>query len=413
MKQRISIDQVRIGMFIVGLDQSWFKTPFFRHKWLIKRADEIQLLRQYGVQEVFIDPAKGESLPASAPVEEISSSPASENAPPPKIPQEPKTESEQEPHPEDLTTARLIRSGAIETMEALFSNITNGAPVQPDSVQNVVSALLDGLMEHQSAMISLIQMKRFDQHLATHGVDTCVLSLVLGKSHGGLNIAQLKVLGLGALLHDVGQLRLPLNFIKKRTPYSEQDQKLIRIHPEMGVAFLNQLPAIPDEAKRAVLEHHERLDGSGYPRHLQAPSLSLLSQIIGIADTYDAQISGRCSHPPVPPSQAVRELYQAATDGQLNMNLVQELIYFLGVYPIGSLVEINTGEHAGVVWIHPQHRLQPTVKLLVSSAGDPYPDPPTLNLSSTRSGEPERFITHALDPSKEPADTLNFLENLW
>jgi len=411
MKQRISIDQLQLGMFIAGLDQSWFKTPFFRHKWLVKRAEEIQLLRQYGVREVFIDPTKGRSLSASSPLEEPSPSSKTEQIPSPDNPQEPTTEAEQEPNPEDLATATLIRSGAIEAMEALFSNITNGAPVQPDSVRNVVSALLDGLMEHQAAMVSLIQMQRFDQRLAAHGVDTCVLSLVLAKSHG-MDIAQLKVLGIGALLHDVGQLRLPLNFIKKRTPYSEQDRKLMQIHPETGVAFLNQLPDIPDEAKRAVLEHHERLDGSGYPRQLQGPSLSLLSQIIAIADTYDAQISGRCSHPPVPPSQAVRELYRAAANGQFDIILIQELIQFLGVYPIGSLVELNTGEHAGVVWVHPQHRLQPTVKLLVSPAGEPYPDQPILNLAHTRSGEPERFITQALDPSKESVDILNFLEGL-
>ena len=114
----------------------------------------------------------------------------------------------------------------------------------------------------------------------------------------------------------------------------------------MGEAMLNQFPDFPEESKRMVVQHHERLDGSGYPKGLQGQEISELTQILSIADTYDAQISGRCSQPPVPPARALAELYKAAIAGQYSTTLVQRLIHLLGVYPIGSLVKLNTGERS-------------------------------------------------------------------
>jgi HD-GYP domain-containing protein (c-di-GMP phosphodiesterase class II) len=311
MKKRIAIQDLRPGMFIAGMDQSWFQTPFLRHKWLVKREDEITLLRSYGIQDIFIDTEKGcdvmevPGIQESSKAQEVSD----EMPSPPSF--------DPGPNPEDIESARVLRAEAISTLDLFFSQMEAPSPQHLMEVRGVVSTLLDGLLEHQAAMVSLIQMRRFDASLATHGVDTGVLSMAVGQENGCAP-SHLKLLGLAALVHDIGQLRLPLNLLRKVQPYSPQDHRLIQAHCEMGEAMLNQFPDFPKESKRMVLQHHERLDGSGYPKGLRGGEISELTQILSIADTYDAQISGRCSQPPVPPARALSELYKAAVAGQYN-----------------------------------------------------------------------------------------------
>ena len=411
MKKRISIDLLRPGMYITGLDQSWFKTPFLRHKWLIKREDEIHLLQGYGIQEIIIDTTKGiDILDQETSSTEQHAGDGSGDAT-----AEDSASSKDHPHdpdPQEIQTVRSLRAEAIYALDTIFQNIDSELGPHLREIRHVVSTLLDGLLEHQTAMVSLIQMRRFDQNLSTHVVDTCVLSLAIAKEKG-FDTVHLKALGLGALLHDIGQLRLPLNLLRKRVRYSPHDHKLMQAHPEMGVAMIDQFPDIPEDTRRTILEHHERLDGAGYPKGLRGQEISPLSQILSISDTYDAQISGRCSLPPVPPAQALRELYRSGLDGQYELSIIQQLIQFLGVYPIGSLVELTSGEQAVVVWVHPHARLQPSIKLISDPAGKPYEEQEIVDLSMPGKRTTKRTITRALDPNQENIDIAQILESLW
>jgi len=407
MKKRIAIQDLRPGMYIAGMDHSWFKTPFLRHKWLVKREDEITLLRSYGIQEVFIDTEKGCNV-IEAPYIQETSNPqdvsSDDMLAPPGL--------HLGPNPEDIESARVLRAEAISTLDLFFSQIEAPSPQHLMEVRSVVSTLLDGLLEHQAAMVSLIQMRRFDASLATHGVDTSVLAMAVGQEYG-CDPSQLKLLGLAALVHDIGQLRLPLNLLRKVQPYSAQDHRLMQAHCDMGVAMLNQFPDFPEESKPMVLQHHERLDGSGYPRGLRGGEISVLTQILSIADTYDAQISGRCSQPPVPPARALSELYREAIAGRYVTALVQRLIQLLGVYPIGTLVRLNTGEEAVVVWVHSHSRLTPTIKLLKNSTGQPYEEQEIIDLSSQTAGGPSRSIQETIDPHQAGWNITKILDSLW
>lgn len=406
MKKRIAIQHLRPGMYISGMDQSWFQTPFLRHKWLVKREDEITLLRSYGIQHVFIDTEKGCDVTLATDVEESGNTQTSLGSPSlsPHLDFGPK--------PEDIEAARLLRSEAVSTLDVFFRQMEAPSSEHLLEVRGVVSTLLDGLLEHQAAMVSLIQMRRFDATLATHGVDTGVLAMAIGQACDHAP-PQLKQLGLAAMVHDIGQLRLPLNLLRKVQPYSSQDHKLIQAHCDMGEAILNQFPDFPEESKRMVLQHHERLDGSGYPHGLQGKDISELTQILSIADTYDAQISGRCSQPPVPPARALSELYRAAVAGQYASSLVQRLIHLLGVYPIGSLVRLNTGEQAVVVWVHSHSRMTPTIKLLKNALGQPFAEQEIIDLSSPVANETPRSIQESIDPHQAGWDMTKILDSLW
>ncbi len=406
MKKRIAIQHLRPGMYIAGMDQSWFQTPFLRHKWLVKREDEITLLRSYGIQDVFIDTEKGCDV-ISAPVNlESTNTQTTHDVSLTSL------HPDFGPNPEDIESARLLRAEAISTLDVFFRQMEAPSSQHLIEVRGVVSTLLDGLLEHQAAMVSLIQMRRFDASLATHGVDTGVLAMAIGQEYG-CDPSHLKHLGLAAMVHDIGQLRLPLNLLRKVQPYSTQDHKLIQAHCDMGEAILNQFPDFPEESKQMVLRHHERLDGSGYPHGLKGKEISEPTQILSIADTYDAQISGRCSQPPVPPARALSELYRAAVAGQYAIGLVQRLIHLLGVYPIGSLVLLNTGEQAVVVWVHSHSRMTPTIKLLKNALGQPFEEQEIIDLSSQAANGTSRSIQESIDPHEAGWDMTKILDSLW
>ncbi len=406
MKKRIAIQDLRPGMYIAGMDQSWFQTPFLRHRWLVKRKDEITLLQSYGIQDVFIDTEKGCDVAPASSIEDLSSTQNASTESPPSAPLD------LGPNPEDIESARLLRAEAISTLDVFFRQMEAPSSQHLMEVRGVVSTLLDGLLDHQAAMVSLIQMRRFDANLATHGVDTGVLAMAIGQANG-CDPAHLKLLGLAAMVHDIGQLRLPLNLLRKIEPYSVQDHKLVQAHCEIGESILNQFPNFPQESKHMVLQHHERLDGSGYPHGLEGKNISELTQILSIADTYDAQISGRCSQPPVPPARALSELYRGALAGQYAMTFVQQLIQLLGVYPIGSLVRLNTGEEAVVVWVHSHSRLTPTIKLLKNSSGQLYEEQEIIDLSLHTKNGTTRSIQESIDPTEAGWDMTKLLDSLW
>lgn len=402
------IHEVQAGMYISSLDQSWFKTPFLRHSWLVKNEDEIQLLRSYGIQQLIIDTSKGldilgkgdeqQEFSASSPVtiDVVQDTPSLTP----------------DPNLQELEVVRALRDEAIHVLDNFFEEIKTDMTPQFPQVRDIVSSLIDGLFTHQVAMISLIQMRRFDNKLSTHVVDTCVLSLAMAIEHD-VATDQLKALGLGALLHDLGQLRLPLNVLRKRNPFTKHDHQLMQLHPEMSRAIIAEASDVPEETKTIVVQHHERINGTGYPYGLKGQEISVLSQLLSIADTYDAQISGRCSARPIPPAQALRELYKAGTKGQYDLTLLQRLIQFLGVYPIGSLVELSTGELAVVVWVHSHARLMPCVKLVTDSQGNSYVEREIIDLSKQQHNTNSRTILRTLDPREEKIDVSGVLESLW
>ena len=395
-------------MYISSLDQSWFKTPFLRHFWLVKNEDEIQLLRSYGIQQLIIDTSKGLDILEKVDEQQKTSAPSPmtidvvQDAPISTL----------VPNLQDIEVVRSLRAEAIHVLDNFFEGIESNINPQLPQVRDIVNTLLDGLFTHQVAMISLIQMRRFDNKLSTHVVDTCVLSLAMAIEHD-VATDQLKALGLGALLHDVGQLRLPLNVLRKRDPFTKHDHQLMQLHPEMSRAIIADASDVPEQTKTIVAQHHERVNGTGYPHALKGQDISVLSQILSIADTYDAQISGRCSSSPIPPAQALGELYKAGTEGQYDLTLIQRLIQFLGVYPIGSLVELSTGELAVVVWVHSHARLKPCVKLLTDSLGNSYVEREIVDLSKQQHNTNSRSIVRSLDPKEEKIDVSNVLESLW
>lgn len=407
--KRISLEQLKPGMFVVELDRPWLDTPFIVHRKHIRDAGDIELLAKHGIREVVIDPSQGLDVapstgeaseePDGEDVERSTESAAARNS---RI----QNERLLQPLVHELTLAGNIHEQALVTAQSIFDGVGRGSPLNCPAAKQTVTDLLGSVTRSPEANLLLAQMRRFQNDLFTHAVNVCVLSLVVGTLEGFTG--EIYELGLGALLHDIGQVRLPRNLIRKNESLTEQEWRLMQQHPALGVAILEQEGSAPLAARRIVAEHHERLNGTGYPERCVGEGVSLLSQIVAIADVYDAMITGR-NGVVRRPIEVLRQLYLDANAGAFNRELVEKVIRCLGVYPVGSLVELNTGERGIVLAANRTDTLRPTIRLVLSRDGLPLTKGPVLCLSEEESVAMGRQIVRTLDPGKERIDIMGNL----
>ncbi|HXG17677.1 MAG TPA: DUF3391 domain-containing protein [Methylomirabilota bacterium] len=415
MTKRISIDQLKPGMFVVGLDKSWWQTPFFSHQRIIHDPGDINKLKEIGVQEVEIDLSRGCDVeakpntlnisifePPLAPTQETRSTPERAPSPPP-----PGASFTIDALNEAMPAVRAARNEALAILEGIFAGVKIGKPIDSPAIKQAVVRLLDSILRHPEASLMLMQMQRFEADLLSHAVDVCMLSLLIGKQQA-LSAEQFEALGVGALLHDVGKMRLPRNLLRRSTEYSAKAQKLLQEHPRLGVALLAQNKDLSESALRIILEHHERLDGSGFPEGRTGATLSPLSHIVIIVNIYDALVSGHSGQPAHLPTQALRRLYQMGRDGQLAGDQVAWLIRTLGVYPVGAVVELNTGERGIVVATNSAAAQKPVVLVVCRPDGQPFSIPRLVNLTAKAENEPVHAIVRALEITALPTALADY-----
>ena len=413
-KKRLAIGDVRPGMYIVGLDRSWLQTPFLFHRKLIQSNEEIDQLKRHGIREVVIDPARGVDIAEGrddttlrarhaaglATEDPLAATQAAAVQPPLSA-----AELAFQPLARELDNARAVREETLTLAQTIFDGVGAGARIDGKIAAQVVSQLQASIARSPEANLLLMQMRRFQKDLFTHAVNVCVLALVVATAENlGDDIA---TLGMAALLHDVGETRLPRALLRKSNNFTDAEAGLLKQHPALGAALLAQTKGIDPSAQSIVLAHHERIDGSGYPSG--ATDLSLYSQIVALTDSYDDMLSGR-NQSALQPTEVLRQLYLQANTGTVERDLVEKVIRSLGVYPIGSVVELNTGEHGVVVATNRAAALKPVVRVIMSRSGLVQFNGPIIGLADAAPKDAiERRIVGVLDPVKERVDPLVFM----
>jgi len=390
----ITIDDLRVGMLVTKLDIAWLDSPFLSHTRAIKDMADIQALRQAGVKTVTIDLDRGliaapepEAPPPPAPIaepENVMPTEVATTQPPPSNPS----------FDRELQVAVKLRSEIKKAVERLTGALELSAPVNVKELVPLVDSTLDSLERNDQALMSLVHLSRKAHKLADHvfGTFCLVLNLALLRK---VPASEREQLGLAALLHEAGWTQLPLNLIGKHTPYTAAERVLVQKHTQIGNQILSH-SELPELTRRIVAEHHELLDGSGYPNGLRREQIHPLSQFLTVVDTYEERVHQLTDEPGMTPTTALRSLFLDAERGALSPDLVASLINLVGIYPPTAAVVLNTGERGVVRQRHPEAPLQPLVAIHYDPAGHILETPLLVDLRQV--ADNRRAITGAFDP---------------
>lgn len=391
MATRIHISQLRPGMRIEKLDRSWFATPFFRHRMAVTSMEQVEQLKACGIET--LDVSGEVEIGATAPHEVMEASTDSSESPS-EIGMLPGLE--EIPYEEELPAAKLVYTAAKNVIEQAMLDVRMGRDINMDAVNQVVSEMADSVLRNPDALTSLSRLKHFDEYTFFHSVNTSLLALSLGRSLG-IDESLLHQLGVGTLLHDIGKTKIPLEILNKPGKYEPHEFEIMKQHAMRGAEILSGTTGLTDNYLQPALEHHERVDGTGYPYQRRKNELSQFGMMAAVVDIYDAITSDRCYHKAKPAHEALQFLYMISQKGHLEHTLVQRFIQVVGVYPVGSVVQLNTGELAVVSQVNRHAPLRPRV-IVVKGTGNTFLSQPEHADLNQAEGAARLAIVAVTDP---------------
>ncbi|MEB3102407.1 HD-GYP domain-containing protein [Ferviditalea candida] len=273
----------------------------------------------------------------------------------------------------------LIRSTFRQLMGVSGKRKLAGALHLEKTFSQLLNAVIDDLSNHKEAMIMLMNMNASDYYLYQHSLNVCVYSTLLGMANG-YGRDEIQALSLGALLHDIGKTQINQKVLNKPGKLTDAEYKEVQRHAELGYYMLKDEPNIPLISAHCAYQHHERLDGSGYPRGIQGGEIHEYAKLIGLVDVFDAMTSHRVYRPAMLPHQAIESIYTGS--GTLySKELIELFRDKIAFYPLGLSVRLSTGEQGVVVDINSSFPQRPVVRILQDAEGTDLTVPHEIDLS--------------------------------
>jgi putative nucleotidyltransferase with HDIG domain len=396
MKKKIPVEQLKVGMYVSELDRPQL-TPLEFRGFRIRSQTQIDKLKRY-CRSVYIEtpqdhshpngqrPTAGKWPPSKAFTSERQRKLEFEML---KLGATPGDTSQQYQDrttiDQEINTSRTAYEATRTLMRKAMPEIRQGADVDVGGVKKAIVPLVASAVRNADALVCFAQLRRRFDYTALHSVRVCLLALAFGR-HLGLPIADLITLGMGALLHDIGKMKVPEDILNKPGSLTEDELELAKKHVQAGVQLLRRSNGIPAVALDVARYHHERYDGSGYPHRLHTRQIPYLGQIGAIVDCYDALTSDRPYALAVSGHTALQKIYEWR-DHLFDKQLVEQFIQCMGIYPIGSIVELRSGDVGVVVSVNRVRRLKPRVRLVLRPDRTPYLPTKTVNLLQTEDSQ--------------------------
>ena len=388
MKKSISVADLRFGMYVAELDRPWTETPFMFQGFVLKTEKQLETLKKF-CKKVTVDTERAE--PVDGP-----------SAPDPVV-----RHKTQVPVEREVEKAKLAHTGAQHTIRAVVEAVRANKAIDVKSVEQAVSSMTESVLRNPDALLLFSQLREKGDYTHSHAMDVAVYMTTFGRFLQ-LPVEQISLLGYLGLMQDIGKLRVPDEIIKKRDRLTAEEFQQAKKHVQHSVDILRETSGLPAELADLVPLHHERQDGSGYPRGLKGPQIGMIGSIAAITDTFDALTTRRPYGEPVSPSTALSMLYKWRGTF-FDPFLVEQFIRCIGIFPIGSTVELNSGETGIVIAQNLEKRLQPRVMVIRDAAGNPLRPQKLIDLSrgpKVASGEPYR-IKRTLEYGRIPVTAEN------
>lgn len=417
MRKRVEIGELKLGMYICELDRQWPDSPFGTQSFPVESIDQINLLARH-CDHLYIETDLGTPEP---PLE------TSDSDRPTGLAHLQRPEVDFEllkklaspgrgngkygdlvSAEKEIRTIRETHDQAVELTEGLMHEVRQGNSLDVSATHEVVSGFTDSILRNPDALVCFTKMKEVRASTAQHGLRCCIHALALGR-HLGMGQTQLHNLGIGALLHDIGKTRVPIEILECGYELNDEETRIYRKHVADGVAILENAVDIPAASIELVRLHHERFDGGGYTAGLSGNEISQFGHIGGIVNAFDGLTNSRPGHRQMPAHIALKVMY-GQRGKMFHPHLVEEFIRCMGIYPIGSVVEMRSGEVGVVVALNRKRRLKPRVAIIQDPAACGLNDVLVVNLDEHRTQRGDTLeITNVLDENVCDFDPSDYL----
>jgi HD-GYP domain-containing protein (c-di-GMP phosphodiesterase class II) len=401
MIKRVPISALKVGMYITDLNNDWIPHNTQRRRGVIKKEETIEKIRRMGVEFVYIDATKGldtQDAETAAEVDRENESAlqrAGEQTPGlrPHV-----------PLAEELVIAQKIHSQAQGLVGDFMNNVKMGAAIDIAPIHQLADELQHSVFRNANALSCLGRIREKDNYLLEHSVNLSVLMSLFG-SHRGLSEDILHQTIVGALLHDLGKILTPDEILHKPGRLSPEEFEVMKLHARHSRDILASTEGIGELTVITAAQHHERLDGTGYPEGLKGEEISEYGRMVAITDVYDAITADRVYHKGMTPTQGLKKLLEWSGD-HLDPLLVRQFIRCIGLYPVGSLVLLESGRLGVVVETNEEDQRLPAVRVMYHTK---FRMPITVKtIELAKPGTQDRIL-RAVDPDEYKIDVRKFL----
>lgn len=404
MLKKITVDQLVVGMHLKEFCGSWMEHPFWRSGFVITDAKDIASIRTSAIREVWIDCSKGLDVAAG----EATLSEAETDV---QVDAEMAAADVQErdlapvPVKEELERAAKICQQSKQAVMSMFEEARMGNTVDSGVAQQLVQEITDSVTRNPGALISLARLKSADDYTYMHSVAVCAMMVALAKQLG-LSEAEIRSAGIAGLMHDLGKALMPTEVLNKPGKLTAAEFDIMKKHPEEGHRLLQGGFSVDPMVMDVCLHHHEKVDGSGYPKGLKGDEISIYAKMGAVCDVYDAITSNRPYKSGWDPAESLRKMAEWS-NGHFDGKVFQAFVKSMGIYPIGSLVRLHSGRLGIVVDQTAKSLTTPCVKVFYSVQSNLRIPPEVIDLS--KPGVKDK-ITGREDPAKWNFPDIN---ELW
>jgi len=402
MLKKVRVEQLTVGMHLKEFCGSWMEHPFWRTGFVLTDVKDIQTILASSIKEVWIDCSKGSDIAiGEAAVSEAESEALVE------VQMQEAVQAQRQVSPvstaDELERATKICAQSKQAVISMFQEARMGKTIDVDGAQRMVEEISDSVTRNPGALISLARLKTADDYTYMHSVAVCAMMVALAKQLG-LEESEVRAAGMSGLLHDLGKAAMPMDVLNKPGKLTDEEFAIIKTHPQAGYEMLCASSDVPAMALDVCLHHHEKMDGSGYPKRLHGEQISLFAKMGAVCDVYDAITSNRPYKTGWDPAESLRKMAEWSK-GHFDPKVFQAFVKSLGIYPIGSLVMLQSGRLGVVVDQTDKSLTTPSVKVFFSTRSNMRIVPEVVDLSRS----PDKIVGRE-DPAKWKFADLN---ELW
>jgi len=379
VETEIPVSQLAIGMHVIRLDRPWENTNFLLQGFVIQNEDDllsVQSQCHWVVVEGRVDVVRSFE---KSPITTGKKKTAAESRKTSSLPKKRVTYINKVDTAREMARARTHYGHAKETAKQIMSSIRLGRMLDMNEIRQTVDNTVDSVLRNENALLLLSKIKNKDEYTAEHCINVSILSAAFGK-HLGLLEDEIRVLALSGMLHDVGKMRIDDAILNKPGALTPEEFDIMKKHATYGRDVLAGLPTLEHAAVDVAYSHHERMDGKGYPRGLPSQQIPVFAKMVGLVDTYDAITSSRVYDKGRASMQALQIIHRNKGT-QFDAELAVEFIRMIGVYPPGSIVELENDEVGIVVANQKSSKLRPIILLVRDADKKPITPYRQINLS--------------------------------